>query len=194
MSVASFDENTTAEAVARLLDTLNIDCNNPGLRDTPHRVARAFHELLAGYEEDPIQHLEVQFVDPQHQGVVCVRDIAFSSLCEHHLLPFFGKAHIAYLPSHEGKITGLSKLARLTDGYARRLQVQERLGNQIADGLVQVLQPQAVLVVLEAEHTCMTVRGAKKPGAYTTTIAARGLWIEPVSQAPILNMLLAQRS
>ena len=162
-------------AVRELLDAIGEDPTRNGLLDTPRRVAAMYDELFAGMHEDPSEHLEVTF-DEAHGDMVLVRDIPFSSLCEHHLVPFMGKAHVAYIPGRDGRITGLSKLARVVDGYARRLQVQERMTSQIADDIQRVLEPRGALVVLEAEHLCMTMRGVKKPGALTVTSAVRGIF------------------
>jgi GTP cyclohydrolase IA len=162
-------------AVRELLDAIGEDPTRNGLLDTPRRVAAMYDELFAGMHEDPSEHLEVTF-DEAHGEMVLVRDIPFSSLCEHHLVPFMGKAHVAYIPGRDGRITGLSKLARVVDGYARRLQVQERMTSQIADDIQRVLEPRGALVVLEAEHLCMTMRGVKKPGALTVTSAVRGIF------------------
>lgn len=162
-------------AVRELLEAIGEDANRSGLLDTPRRVAAMYHELFAGMHEDPSEHLEVTF-DEAHGEMVLVRDIPFSSLCEHHLVPFMGRAHVAYIPGRDGRITGLSKLARVVDGYARRLQVQERMTSQIADDIQRVLEPRGALVVLEAEHLCMTMRGVKKPGALTITSAVRGIF------------------
>ncbi len=162
-------------AVRELLDAIGEDPTRNGLLDTPRRVATMYDELFAGMHEDPSEHLEVTF-DEAHGEMVLVRDIPFSSLCEHHLVPFMGKAHVAYIPGRDGRITGLSKLARVVDGYARRLQVQERMTSQIADDIQRVLEPRGALVVLEAEHLCMTMRGVKKPGALTVTSAVRGIF------------------
>jgi GTP cyclohydrolase I len=134
-----------------------------------------YGELFAGLAEDPAEHLEVTFA-ADHDEMVMVRDIPFASLCEHHLIPFMGRAHVAYIPGDDGRITGLSKLARLVDGYARRLQVQERMTTQVADAIVRTLGPKGVLVVVEAEHLCMSMRGVKKPGTVTVTSAVRGLF------------------
>jgi GTP cyclohydrolase I len=138
-------------------------------------VAAFYQEVLAGAEDDPATHLDVTF-EAGHREMVMVRDISFSSLCEHHLVPFIGRAHVAYIPGADGRITGLSKIARLVDGFAKRPQVQERLTTQIADALVDVLDPIGVLVLLEAEHFCMSMRGVKKPGSLTITSAVRGLF------------------
>ena len=161
-------------AVREILAAVGEDPLRPGLEDTPGRVARAYGELLGGYGSDPADHLDRQF-EVDHDEMVIVRDIPFSSLCEHHMLPFIGRAHVAYLPGPDGKVCGLSKLARVVDGYANRLQVQERLTVQVADALVERLKARGVLVAMEAEHLCMTMRGVQKPGAMTTTSAVRGL-------------------
>lgn len=179
-----------AEAAVRdLLSALGEDPARDGLLDTPRRVAKAYAELLAGYGEDPGAHLERQF-EVDHDEMVVVRDIPFSSLCEHHLLPFIGKAHVAYIPGPTGRVCGLSKLARLVDGYAKRLQVQERLTVQVADDLMERLGADGALVVIEAEHLCMTVRGVHKPGSTTTTSAVRGLLKDrPSTRAEALSLL-----
>ena len=134
-----------------------------------------YEELFSGLHDDPTRHLEVTFA-AEHDEMVMVRDIPFASLCEHHLVPFLGRAHVAYIPAEDGRITGLSKLARLVDGFARRLQVQERMTTEIADAIEGVLQPRGVLVVIEAEHLCMSMRGVKKPGTTTITSSVRGLF------------------
>jgi GTP cyclohydrolase I len=163
------------KAVRELLLAIGEDPDRDGLRRTPTRVAAMFAEVLDGIHRDPCEHLTVTF-EADHREMVMVRDIAFASLCEHHLVPFIGRAHLAYIPGHDGRITGLSKLARLVEGYAHRLQVQERLTSQVADSLVEALEPMGVLVVVEAEHLCMSMRGVKKPGATTVTSAVRGLF------------------
>jgi GTP cyclohydrolase IA len=168
------DVERAAAAVRELLLAVGEDPDRDGLVDTPRRVAKAYQELLAGYADDPGRHLERQF-EVDHDEMVIVRDIPFSSLCEHHMLPFIGKAHVAYIPGSTGRVCGLSKLARLVDGYARRLQVQERLTVQVADALMERLGADGALVVIEAEHLCMTVRGVGKPGSSTTTSALRGI-------------------
>ena len=162
-------------AVLELLEALGEDPARDGLLKTPHRVAKMYAELFAGFGENPADHLEVTFA-ADHDEMVMVRDIPFASLCEHHLVPFIGKAHVAYIPGEDGRITGLSKLARLVDGYAKRLQVQERMTTEIADAIEQALAPRGVLVVVEAEHLCMSMRGVKKPGTSTVTSAVRGLF------------------
>lgn len=160
-------------AVREILLAVGENPDREGLLETPARVARMYDEILAGLHQDPKKHLEKQFNADQHGELVMVKDIPIYSMCEHHMLPFYGKAHIAYIPK-DGKITGLSKLARMADGFARRLQVQERLTTQIADAVNEVLDPRGVLVVIEAEHMCMTMRGVQKPGSVTITSAVRG--------------------
>ena len=173
----SVDLPRVEAAVRELLDAIGEDAERNGLLDTPARVARMYAEVCGGLHEDPRRHLRTTF-DADHDEMIMVRDIAFHSLCEHHLVPFFGRAHVAYIPNEEGRITGLSKLARLTLGYARRPQVQERLTTQIAEGIEEVLAPRGVLVVVEAEHLCMAMRGIRKPGAITVTSAVRGIFKE----------------
>ncbi len=176
----SVDVERASAAVAELLAAVGEDPGRDGLVGTPARVAQMYVEILAGMDDDPAGHLEVTF-DADHDEMIMERDIPLQSLCEHHLLPFVGRAHVAYIPGNDGRITGLSKLARLVDGYSRRLQVQERLTSQVADTLQRVLQPRGVLVVVEAEHLCMSMRGVRKPGAVTVTSAVRGLFRESVA-------------
>ncbi len=171
----SVDVARIERAVHELLEAIGEDPDRDGLAKTPTRVAHMYEELFAGLDEDPGNHLEVTFA-ADHDEMVMVRDIPFASLCEHHLVPFMGRAHVAYIPGADGRITGLSKLARLVDGYAKRLQVQERMTTQIADTVEQALAPKGVLVVVEAEHLCMSMRGVKKPGTVTVTSAVRGLF------------------
>jgi len=171
----SVDTDRIERAVLELLEALGEDPGRDGLLKTPHRVAKMYEELFAGFGESPGDHLEVTFA-ADHDEMVMVRDIPFASLCEHHLIPFIGKAHVAYIPGDDGRITGLSKLARLVDGYARRLQVQERMTTEIADAIENALAPRGVLVVVEAEHLCMSMRGVKKSGTSTVTSAVRGLF------------------
>ena len=171
----SVDLDRIEKAVAELLAAIGEDPDRDGLQKTPYRVAHMYEELFAGLDEDPGDHLEVTFA-ADHDEMVMVRDIPFASLCEHHLVPFLGRAHVAYIPGDDGRITGLSKFARLVDGYARRLQVQERMTSQIADSIEAALAPKGVLVVVEAEHLCMSMRGVKKPGTLTITSAVRGLF------------------
>src|SRR6476659_363009 len=175
-------------AVHELLAAVGEDPCRDGLLNTPSRVARMWSELLAGYRENPAAPLATTF-DVAHGELVLVKDIAFSSMCEHHMLPFTGHAHIAYLPA-AGRVTGLSKLARLVDGFARRLQVQERLTVQIADALEAMLEPAGVLVVVDAEHTCMGLRGIRKPGSSTVTTSARGIYRDDsCARAEVLGLL-----
>jgi GTP cyclohydrolase I len=174
-------------AVREILIAVGEDPDREGLVRTPLRVARAYAELLAGLNEDPRVHLQTVFHE-RYDEIVLLRDIEFHSLCEHHLLPFTGKAHVAYLP--DGKVVGLSKLARLVEGYARRPQVQERLTGQIADALMEALNPMGAACVIEATHTCMTIRGARKPGSMMVTSALRGIFKEnPASRAEILSLM-----
>jgi GTP cyclohydrolase I len=171
--VPPFDHDRAAAAVRELLIAIGEDPEREGLRETPHRVARAYAEMTAGLRQLPSDVLTTTF-EIGHDEMVLVRDIELWSICEHHLVPFTGVAHVGYIPSESGKITGLSKLARLVDLYAKRPQVQERLTTQIADALVAGLEARGVIVVLEAEHLCMTMRGVRKAGARTITSAVRG--------------------
>ncbi|TKV58544.1 GTP cyclohydrolase I FolE [Nakamurella flava] len=164
-----------ASAVRELLLAMGEDPDRAGLLDTPMRVAKAFAEQFSGLHTDPDEVLATVF-DEQHSEMILMRDIEMYSTCEHHLVPFFGRAHVGYIPGPDGRVTGLSKLARLVDGYARRPQVQERLTTQIADALVRRLRPAGAIVVIEAEHLCMAMRGVRKPGATTTTSAVRGIF------------------
>jgi GTP cyclohydrolase I len=166
------DLDKIERGVRLILEGVGEDAERPGLQRTPSRVAEMYAELTAGMREDPAEHVQALPGD-RHDEMVIVKDIHFASLCEHHLAPFVGKCHIAYIPK-EGRIVGLSKLARLVESFARRLQVQERLTSEIADTLFEGLKPVGVMVVMEAEHTCMTIRGVKKPGAVTITSAIRG--------------------
>ena len=165
------------KAVREILLAVGEDPDRDGLVETPGRVARMYAEVFGGLGEDPGVHLKTTFA-AEHDEMVMVRDIRLTSMCEHHLVPWIGRAHVAYIPNDDGRITGLSKLARLVEGYARRPQVQERLTSQVADTMEAVLQPRGVLVVVEAEHLCMSMRGVRKPGATTVTSAVRGLFRE----------------
>lgn len=167
------DRPRVEAAVRELLIGIGEDPDRPGLVGTPDRVARACEELFGGIADDPAHHLRKQFYEPGNEELVVVRDIPFHSMCEHHLLPFIGRAHVAYIP-RDGRITGLSKIARCVAGYAARPQLQERLTAQVADAMVDELDPLGVLVVIEAEHTCMTMRGIRAAGAMTVTSAVRG--------------------
>jgi GTP cyclohydrolase I len=177
---APVDQPRIEAAVREILIAIGEDPDRDGLLNTPGRVARMYAEVFAGLHEDPHQHLQVTF-EAGHDEMVMVRDIPFFSCCEHHLVPFIGKAHVAYIPGPDGRITGLSKLARLVDSYAKRPQVQERLTGQVADEIQRTLQPRGVLVVIEAEHLCMSMRGVKKPGSSTVTSAVRGQFRESVA-------------
>ena len=172
---APFDHARAEAAVRELLAAIGEDVNREGIVETPARVARMWAEVIQGANEDPEQHLTKTF-EIEHDEMVLVRDIPFTAMCEHHLLPFTGVAHVAYLPGTTGRFTGLSKVARLVEGFARRLQVQERMTSQIADAVQNMLEPAGVLVVLEAEHTCMSIRGVRKPGSKTVTTSVRGMY------------------
>lgn len=167
----------TVEAVRALLASLGADLSREGLRDTPERVARMLTELTAGENEDPSELLAPMFSE-EHDEMIIVRDIPFYSLCEHHLVPFVGQAHVGYIPNKLGQVTGLSKLARVVDVVSRRLQMQERLTTQVADAIEKGLDPRGVIVVVEAEHLCMSMRGVQKPGHTTVTSAVRGIFRE----------------
>ena len=172
-STRHFDRERAEAAVRELLIAVGEDPDREGLADTPARVARAYEEVFSGLGTDPTEVLNTTF-NEDHRELVLVKDIPFYSTCEHHLVPFFGHAHIGYIPGRSGKVTGLSKLARLVEGFARRPQVQERLTTSIADALMERLDASAVIVVIEAEHLCMAMRGVRKPGANTVTSAVRG--------------------
>ena len=167
----AFDKEKIEQAIALLLEGLGEDATRVGLKDTPVRVARLYKEVCSGMWDSAAEHLSKRF-PVEESGIVLEKDITFYSLCEHHLMPFFGKAHIAYIPN--GEVVGLSKLARTVEVFARRLQLQEQLTGQIADAIMQELNPKGVMVQLEAEHLCMTMRGVKKPGSKTVTYACRG--------------------
>ena len=171
------DPERVERAVVELLKAIGEDPEREGLKGTPRRIASMYEELFAGMDEEPSKYLTVTF-EAEHDEMVMVRDIPFASLCEHHLVPFIGRAHVAYIPGEDGRITGLSKLARLVDAFARRLQVQERMTAQIADTLMDTLAPRGALVIVEAEHLCMSMRGVKKPGTLTVTSALRGIFKE----------------
>ena len=175
VSTVGVDVERLERAVREILYAIGEDPDRDGLLRTPQRVAEMYAEICSGLQEDPSQHLIVTF-EANHDEMVLVRDIPLYSICEHHLAPFHGQAHVAYIPGDDGRITGLSKLARLVDGYAKRPQVQERLTTQIADAIVEVLQPRGAFVMIEAEHLCMSMRGVRKPGSLTLTSAVRGLF------------------
>jgi GTP cyclohydrolase IA len=185
----AFDYDKVERGVRLILEGIGEDLDRDGLRDTPGRVARMYEEITSGLREDPTQVLRAVF-EEGHDEMVMVRDIPLASICEHHLAPFIGKAHVAYIPNEEGRITGLSKLARLVDGLARRPQVQERLTAQIADAMIERLEPRGALVVIEAEHLCMSMRGVRKPGAVTVTSAVRGSFRDSMStRLEAMNLL-----
>ena len=176
-------------AVRQILEAVGEDPDRDGLLDTPARVARMYAEITSGLREDPKEHLYKVF-DVDHDEMIMVREIPLSSMCEHHLLPFYGQAHVAYIPKAGGRITGLSKIARLVDCYAHRPQVQERLTRQVADAVQEVLDPAGVLVVVEAEHMCMSMRGVRKPGSSTVTSAVHGSFREsPATRAEAMRFI-----
>jgi len=178
-----------ANAVREILLAIGEDPGREGLQGTPNRIARMYQELFAGLQEDPARHFQALF-EEQYDEMVVLRDISFHSMCEHHLLPFMGSAHVAYIP--RGKLVGISKLARTVDAFARRPQVQERLTNQIADLIMDQLDPKGVAVVLEAQHTCMIIRGVKKPGSVLVTSALRGLCkTSPATRSEAMSLLRA---
>ena len=186
----AFDQPRAEAAVRELLHAIGEDPDRDGLRETPARVARAYREMFSGLYTDPSAVLNTMF-DEQHDELVIVKEIPLYSTCEHHLESFHGVAHVGYIPGEDGKVTGLSKIARLVDLYAKRPQVQERLTSQIADALVNRLGPRGVIVVVEAEHLCMAMRGVRKPGATTTTSAVRGQFkTDAASRAEALDLIL----
>lgn len=179
-------------AVYMILEAIGEDPDREGLQDTPKRVARMYNEVFHGLHEDPGEHLNVQFSE-EHEEMVIVKDIPVYSMCEHHLVPFYGKAHVAYIP-RKGKITGLSKFARVVEGFARRPQLQERLTSEIADAIMNKLTPLGVLVVIEAEHMCMTMRGVKKAGSQTLTSAVRGIFkTNPITRSEAFSLIQGHR-
>jgi len=185
----TFDEKRAKDAVRELLIAVGEDPEREGLIETPARVARAYKELFAGLHQAPEDVLTTTF-DLGHDEMVLVKDIEVFSTCEHHLVPFHGVAHVGYIPSVDGKITGLSKLARLVDVYARRPQVQERLTTQIAESLMRILEPRGVIVVVECEHMCMSMRGIRKPGAKTVTSAVRGQLRDAATRSEAMSLIL----
>ncbi len=188
MTENAIDQERIRNAVHEILLAIGENPDREGLLQTPERVARMYQELFSGIGDDPKRHLIKQFTEDKHGEMVIVRDIPFASMCEHHMMPFIGKAHVAYIPA-EGRITGLSKIARVVEGYSHRLQLQERLTTEVADALMEVLQPQGVLVVIEAEHMCMTIRGVKKPGSQTVTSAVRGIFHKNVTRSEALELI-----
>ena len=190
LTAPAFDHDRAEAAVRELLLAVGEDPDRDGLRDTPGRVARAFEEIFGGLYTDPDSVLDTTF-DEGHDELVLVKDIPMYSTCEHHLVSFHGVAHVGYIPGEDGRVTGLSKIARLVDLYAKRPQVQERLTGQIADALMRKLNPQGAIVVIEAEHLCMAMRGVRKPGAVTTTSAVRGQFKTCASsRAEALDLIL----
>src|ERR1700678_3020729 len=190
---APVDQARIERAVREILLAIGEDPERDGLVNTPARVARMYAEQFAGLRQRPEDVLTTVF-DAEHDEIVLVRDIEMYSMCEHHLIPFFGKAHIGYIPNAKGEITGLSKLATLVDVYARRPQVQERVTSQLADSLMRILEPRGVLVVLECEHLCMSMRGVRKPGATTVTSAVRGIFRkEARTRAEAMSLLFGNR-
>ena len=187
----SFDAAAAEQAVRDLLVAIGEDPNRDGLQDTPARVARAYAEMFRGLYMTADEVLATTF-DLGHDEMVLVKDIELYSTCEHHLVPFHGVAHIGYIPNESGRITGLSKLARLVDVFAKRPQVQERLTTQVADSLVRILQPRGAIVVMEAEHLCMSMRGVRKPGAKTVTSAVRGSLRDPATRAEAMSLILGR--
>lgn len=190
----AMDLEKIEQGVRMILEGIGEDPEREGLLKTPSRVARMYEEVFAGLYQDPSVFFETTF-DEHHEELVIVHDIPFYSMCEHHLAPFFGKAHVAYVPAKSGRICGISKLARLVDTFARRPQVQERLTSQVADTLMKELKPRGVIVIMEAEHLCMSMRGVKKPGSKTTTSAVRGIFKSSegsATRAEALSLLMRQ--
>jgi GTP cyclohydrolase I len=187
-AIAPFDEERAERAVRELLIAVGEDPDRDGLQDTPARVARAYAEMFAGMQQDPAKILATTF-EMDHDEMILVRDIPLYSTCEHHLVPFHGTAHIGYIPGEDGRITGLSKLARVLDVFAKRPQVQERLTSQVADSMMRLLEPRGVIVVIEAEHLCMSMRGVRKAGSRTVTSAVRGQLRDPATRAEAMSII-----
>ena len=183
------DQTKIKEAVRLLLEGIGEDVDREGLRETPERIARMYEQIFAGMKEDAATHLSKTFAVASNE-IVLVKDITFYSICEHHLMPFYGKAHIAYLP--DGKVVGLSKLARTVEVYARRPQIQEQMTIQIVEAVMEHLKPQGVMVMLEAEHMCMTMRGVEKPGSRTVTMASRGCFQENTELQELFFKMLGE--
>ena len=190
-AVGAYDHDRAEAAIRELLLAVGEDPEREGLRDTPGRVARAYREIFAGLRMSPQDVLTTTF-DLGHEEMVLVKDIEVYSTCEHHLVPFHGVAHVGYIPGEDGRITGLSKLARLVDVFARRPQVQERLTSQIADAMVEGLNPRGVIVVVECEHLCMSMRGVRKPGSRTVTSAVRGQMRDVATRAEAMSLIHAR--
>jgi GTP cyclohydrolase I len=189
--IPPYDAARAEAAVRELLLAVGEDPEREGLRETPARVARAYQEIFAGLRQEPEDVLTTTF-DIGHEEMVLVKDIEVYSTCEHHLVPFHGVAHVGYIPNVDGRITGLSKLARLVEVYARRPQVQERMTTQIADSLVEILEPRGVLVVVQCEHLCMSMRGVRKPGSRTVTSAVRGVMRDGATRAEAMSLILGK--
>ncbi|MBI5230556.1 MAG: GTP cyclohydrolase I FolE [Coriobacteriales bacterium] len=187
------DRDKIIEGVGLILEGIGEDPSREGLKETPKRVADMYEEIFSGLEQDPAEHFCVTF-NEDHQEMVLVRDIALYSVCEHHLVPFMGRAHVAYIPGKHGRICGLSKLSRVVDVFAKRPQVQERMTSQIADAIVEHLDPAGVIVVIEAEHLCMSMRGVRKPGAETVTSAVRGMFERNAATRAEAMSLITERS
>lgn len=184
------DKEKIKRAVRDILEAIGEDPDREGLKDTPDRVARMYEEIFCGIFQDPREHLKVTFPDESHEEMVIVKDIPFYSCCEHHLVPFFGKAHVVYIPKG-GRLTGLSKLARVVETIAKRPQLQERIAKETADIIMEELRPYGVMVVIEAEHMCMTMRGVKKPGSKTVTSAVRGVFAKDIAtRTEAMNLIL----
>ncbi|GAA2140433.1 GTP cyclohydrolase I FolE [Kitasatospora kazusensis] len=190
-TIGTFDQKRAENAVRELLIAVGEDPDREGLLETPARVARAYKEIFSGLWQEPEDVLTTTF-DLGHDEMVLVKDIEVFSTCEHHLVPFRGVAHVGYIPAASGKITGLSKLARLVDVFARRPQVQERLTSQVADSLMRILEPRGAIVVIECEHMCMSMRGIRKPGSKTITSAVRGQLRDPATRAEAMSLIMAR--
>nr|WP_275578662.1 GTP cyclohydrolase I FolE [Yimella sp. NH-Cas1] len=190
MTRRAFDRDRAAAAVRELLIAVGEDPDRDGLVDTPMRVAKSFEEVFSGLDQDPAEVLSRTF-EIDHDELIIVKDIELYSTCEHHLVPFHGVAHVGYIPAKDGRVTGLSKIARLVDVFAKRPQVQERLTTQIADAIITHLDAQGVLVVLECEHLCMSMRGVRKPGATTITSAVRGVLRDPATRSEAMSLMKA---
>lgn len=187
------DREKIMRGVRMILEGVGEDLEREGLQKTPERVAKMYEELLCGVDIDPAEVIQAMFME-EHEEMIVVKDIPFYSICEHHLIPFLGKAHVAYIPGPEGQITGISKLARVVDVLSKRLQVQERITTEVADTLVRALRPRGVLVVIEAEHLCMSMRGVKKPGTLTVTSAVRGTFHTNAASRAEAMSLIRQKS
>ncbi len=186
-----FDEARASAAIKELLIAIGEDPERDGLLETPDRVARSFRELVSGMNSDGVEILSTVF-DIAHDELVLVRDIEVYSLCEHHLVPFHGIAHVGYIPSEQGGVTGLSKLARLVEAHSHRLQVQERMTSNIADDIMDALKAQGAIVVVDCEHLCMAMRGVRKPGARTLTSAVRGQLVDPATRSEAMSLILGK--